>query len=114
MRKTVAWSTLILLASFAALLGALRHGRPLNRSRTRLVEALIDASELPRAPAEQIIYALEALPPIPSGASLALPFYPEPNRAFVVRLRLQLTGGAVATLRSLGSDEVQSFGHTPR
>ena len=114
MRKAIAWGTLIGLVSGAALLSALRPRRPVNRSGAQLIEALIDASELPTVPAEQTIYSLEALPMIPSDDSLALPFYPEPNRAFVVRLRLQLSGSAVATLRSLGSEELQKFGHTPR
>ena len=114
MRKTVVWGTLIGLASGALLLGSLPPWRPVSRSEARLIEALIDASELPTVPAERTIYALDALPSIPSNASLALPFFPEPNRAFVVRLRLQLSGVATATLRSLGEDELENLGHLPR
>jgi choline-sulfatase len=114
MRKGIIGGALLVLVSGAALGLVIAKQPRVHSPAVRLIDALVDAIEVPQAPLGQTIYALQPLPQIPAGSSLAIPFRAEGHRAFVVRLRLEASSPAVVTLRSLDPAEQERFGDAPR
>jgi choline-sulfatase len=114
MRKIIIGGSLLALTCAVALGLVFAKQRRESSSGVRLIDALVDAIDIPQPPAEKTIYALQALPQIPAGATLAVPFRAEAHRAFVVRLRLEASAPAVATLRALDASGQDRFENAPR
>jgi arylsulfatase A-like enzyme len=92
----------------------LRHPSP-GAVTYSFVERLDEAVELPKAPAAEILYALEPLPNFGGNHVLGIPFEVESLRLFVVRVRSRSRSPSEMKieLRDLTTEEYRALGSQP-